>query len=248
MSPPRPSDPGFNTYFFASKIGWQLQPGVNLIVEGEHDVRYFRLADRISRETKGLKLLGDGFDVIAAGEGPNGGTFTIIEYFHQHFKNATLELGRDGEPVYRLAVLLDDDGPGRKAEQFLVTQHTNCALWRDVFRLQRRYPKNVRGDLKRLDKEMRELNREWNTLHCEIEDLFPKELVDLFCEENPRCFARPPEEKEGRWHFEFAMATKGSFCTFIEQSATRDDLQEMIELVTTLRFLLFVRPAEGSKV
>jgi hypothetical protein len=247
MKPPLPSEPGYNTHFFASKIGWALQPGMNVVLEGEHDVRYFRLADRLYRQASGLRLLGDGIEVLAAGIGPKGGTVAIMEHFHQTFKNAKYDLRRDGEPVYRLATLLDDDRAGREAENFLVAKHTTCMLWRDVFRLQRCYPTDTR-DLKQLDRRVREINRDWNGHHCEIEDLLPKALIDVFHEEHSNCYSRQPVERAGRWHFEFANGVKGALCTHAEQLAECQDLREVIEALKSLRFFLYVKPTEGSDI
>jgi len=81
--------------------------GMNIVLEGEHDVRYFRLADKLYRRTSGLRLLGDGLDVLAAGR-PDGGTFAIMDHFHQIFKNAKYDCERRRTSI-PTRTLLDDD-------------------------------------------------------------------------------------------------------------------------------------------
>jgi hypothetical protein len=226
-------------------VGWPIRPGVNVVLEGEHDERYFRLADHHSRNANGLRLLGDGFEVFASGTGPAGGTHGIMEHFHTVFRTAQLDLGADGRPVYRLAVLLDDDKAGREASRYLTARYTGCVMWRDVFLLQRCYPTGTR-DLRQVERRVRELNSGWRDHYCEIGDLLPKGLIDLFHEENSNCYARPPVEKAGRWHYEFAEGTKGALCTHVEHAAMPEDLQDVIGVIGVLRFFLSVEPAGGS--
>jgi hypothetical protein len=246
MNSPTASSPhGQHAYFFASRLGWPIQPGMNVVLEGEHDERYFRLANYHYRLKKGLMLLGDGFEVFAAGRGALGGTDGIRTNFHTIFKNAQIDLGPDNRPVYRLATLLDDDIAGGSAANSLTAQYTDCALWRDVFLLKRCYPSDTR-DLKQVERQIKELNKKWHGHHCEIEDLLPKPLVDLFHWEKPNCYYREPKEVAGRWHFEFADGVKGALCTFVEENAMAEDLQDIVEVIKTRRFFLRIDPKDGS--
>lgn len=241
-----PVAPGDHVRWFANRIGWPLEPGVNVIVEGEHDARYFRLADRLYRHATGRQLLDDGFHIFAAGIGKDGGTDGIVDHFVTIHKNAKIDCSPlDQLPVFRLATLLDDDQAGRDAANFLTASRTGCVRWRDVFLLQRKYPMETR-DQKQIDRRIKELNADWKSHDCEIEDLLPKPLIDLFKETHPKCFAREPVERAGRWHFDFAVATKGALCTHVEDTAILEDLCEMVTILKALRFLLAVKPAEGT--
>jgi hypothetical protein len=237
--------PGDHVRWFASKVGWAIQPGVNVVVEGDHDVRYCRLADIMHQRMTGRRLLGDGFHVLAAGVGNAGGTDGIMRHFVSIHKAARLDLRPDDLlPVFRLAALLDDDMRGREAFHYLTANHTDCLRWRDVFLLQRQYP-NTR-DLKQIELRIKALNLPWKAHNCEIEDLLPKPMIDLFHEEHTNCFSREPEEVAGRWHFEFAIATKGLLCTYVEHLASPEDLNEIINALKALRFFLAVNPIDGS--
>ena len=91
---PVPSPPATPVWDFAFRLGWSLQPGINLILEGTTDVEYFRLADEYSRETNRLKLLGDGFHVVAGPkDSPSAGTKGILDYFPALSKMASLYFG-----------------------------------------------------------------------------------------------------------------------------------------------------------
>jgi hypothetical protein len=76
--------------------------------------------------------------------------------------------------------------------------------------------------------------------------LLPKTIIDLFHEEHTKCFSRDPVEVTGRWHYEFAVATKGALCTHVERSAMPEDLSEIIDVLKALRFFLAVKPSDGS--
>lgn len=246
MNPPVASSPGDHVRWFANKVGWAIELGVNVVVEGEHDVRYFRLADKLYRQATGRRLLGEGFHVFSAGIEDAGGTDGIMEYFHTVHRVAKMELrAEDLLPIFRLAALLDDDKKGREAVRFLTATHTGCIQWRDVFLLQRRYPVDTR-EVKQIDRRVRELNADWKSHNCEIEDLLPKPMIDLFQETHAKCFSRDPVEVAGRWHFEFAVATKGLLCSEVERSAMSQDLNDIIEVLKALRFFLAVKPPEGS--
>jgi hypothetical protein len=242
-SPPLPGD---HVRWFANKVGWPLKPGVNVIVEGEHDARYFRLADKLYRRGTGRQLLGDAFHVLSAGTGDAAGTDGIVDHFVTIHKNAKIDCSPlDQLPVFRLAALLDDDWAGRDAANFLTASRTGCLRWRDVFLLQRRYPLDTR-EVKQIDRRVKELNVDWKSHDCEIEDLLPKPLIDLFEETHPKCFARDPVERAERWHFEFAFATKGALCTHVEDTAILEDVNEIIYVLKALRFFLAAKPVEGT--
>lgn len=245
MNPPFASG-GDHVRWFANKVGWTIEPGVNLVVEGDHDVRYFRLAHSIHRHATGRWLLGDGFHVLAAGMGDAGGTNGIMDHFVAIHKAAKLDLRPDDLlPVFRLAVLLDDDRKGREAFNYLTANHTGCLRWRDVFLLQRQYPTDTR-DLKQIELRVKALNAPWKSHNCEIEDLLPELMIELFNEQHSKCFSRDPVQVAGRWHYEFAVATKGALCTQVERLAMPEDLSEIINVLKALRFFLAVKPSEGS--
>src|SRR5262245_18016528 len=161
------------------RLGWPVEPGVNLLLEGESDARYFRLADRLFHEAIGRCLLGDGFTAYAVGIDNAGGTPNLRRWFATAMNNANLDIDDDGLPIYRFAALLDGDIAGKEAARALTHRDSGFKMWQDVFVMYRVYPKDT-TDPQQLQRKIDDLNAHSKQHACEMEDLLPESLVDDF--------------------------------------------------------------------
>lgn len=248
MNPPPTPRPAHPVWDFALRLGWSLEPGLNLILEGTTDLAYFRMADQHARQSLGLQLLGDGLHATAGGQGTQvDGTEGILDSFVPLTRMASCYLSPDGRPVYRLAALLDDDKSGKKAFFDLQNSRVKVAGWRDVFLLQRAYPTDTR-ELRQLPDRVKLLNQPWKEHPCEIEDLLPHELVMSFQEVEQGCFRQAPRQVDGRYHYELVGELKGALVDHVARNAIAADFHEIIRTIQDLRFLLNVNPRSGTSV
>ena len=226
---------------WAAKFGWQLAKRT-VILEGETDAIYFTHAARLYTEQTGLHLLTDNFGVTAVGFGEEGGTSAILEKFPWMHQTNIFDSLPSGKTVFRLITLLDSDRIGRQACAELSRRHASLVPYRDIFVLQRVFPRQHRQNTDALSEAIKAANAAWNQLDCEIEDLICPELLELFVEAHPSTLAREPRFVEGAHHYDFTTNGKSKLCRWIRDHATYDTLQPMIETIQSLRYYLGLNP------
>lgn len=180
-----------------------------LIVEGPSDSKYLRIAAETSNR---LDLL-DRLSVVAAGEGidgpPTGGAALVV-------RHAILFAATNSTPV---AVLLDNDGIGLRAQDILIAIGEKTGEWRRNA--------NVIGYHQAVDGPR---SAPW-----EAEDVWPDHLIDRFLDDDAnRAFEagltelpfpaqRPRRDLTGRG--------KGQFARFLQTKASADDCVRWIRLL-----------------
>jgi hypothetical protein len=237
--------PGSIVRWFADQLGWPLDR-LNIVVEGELDQKYLFLASDLYREACGRALTSPPLSIFPTGIGVEGGTDGILE----HFPLLRMLIERDVSPehrmLFRAIVVFDNDSAGKKALNRLRERYATLRDYYDLFLIHRQMPRATRepGHLSRL---LKEVNREWNGMDCEMEDLLSSELLAEFVRENPRRCRREPVHKAGGHHFEFSPDAKSALFRFARDYATVDDVAGVIELLKSLRFYLGLDP-EGDPI
>ncbi|EJM7846400.1 hypothetical protein NOZ45_001456 [Vibrio parahaemolyticus] len=227
---------GNHVTWYAERFKWPLKKS-NIIVEGDLDKAYFELADRLYYERIGRRLIGDDLSIFPTGTGEDGGTFGICEHFPVIRKLVDMDVDTVGKAVFRIVALVDGDSAGKKAKKILTSQNSRLIECRDVFVLQRKMPRNTL-EPKTLTRQIEDANQQWRQLDCEIEDLISAELVDLFIEQDPRCMKVSPILHEGMHHYELQQGYKGKLCRFVEEYASYEDIELVIEVLRSIRFYL----------
>jgi hypothetical protein len=231
---------GSHARWFAEKVGWPLDR-YTLLVEGNHDERHLRLANRLYCATYHRRLITEGMIVVAAGDGPDGGCRRIQQDFKYVFRAITEDLGPDLQPLFRLVAIVDDDPSGRGAFSHLIDERLDCQGWRDVFKLKRVYPMGTRlpGQLKVL---IERANEPFKGLDCEIEDLFSQSFLEAFKDASPGSCTNEPRIVASGHHYELSRDGKSRLLRFAEENAMLDDVTGLIHLLRAIRYYLGLNP------
>lgn len=117
-------NPGGYVRWYADKKGWSLA-STNVMVEGVHDQNYFQLASNLYREEHGLTLLGKNLSVFPSGQGNDGGTDGIENYFPRLREYIALDTNEDKQ-LFKVITLMDDDSAGKATLRLLtLAAHEN---------------------------------------------------------------------------------------------------------------------------
>lgn len=232
--------PGHFVREFAQRLGWRIST-YNLLVEGTTDVGHFQLAADLYRGATNLRLLDDVFSVVAVGDGENGGTKAMLRYFPvlRGLLNQD-ETDSNGLP-FQFIVLLDNDSAGIGAARLLTGKGQGFVMNRDVFLLNRTCPADTR-DPRTYQSKCDELNKQWASLPCEIEDLVSSSLLDEFCRTNGGFCRRPPQLSNGGHHYDWEIHAKAPLLRFVQRNAIAKDLEMMISVLKAMRFQLRLPP------
>lgn len=237
--------PGEQVRWLAHQVGWELAP-ISVIVEGGLDRAYLTLAADLYQRDRRRRLLGGPLGVVpAGGEGP-GGTDVIKEYFPILWKIIGLDQTSDGHPVFQAVVLLDSDMEGKKTASYLTAGYTGCQRYRDIFLLQRSFPRGTR-DLRQLTRQIEQANSEWKDLDCEIEDLVSRTILEEFARQSPRSLRRPAQVSGHAHHFEWERRDKPALYRFVQENALLADLQPLVDVLRALRYYFGMDP-DGEPV
>lgn len=241
--PHPPVVPGAFVRDFGRRLGWDVST-CNIMVEGTTDVIYFRVAAQLHEEATGLSLLGDGLSVFAVGDRDRGGTNAMLRYLPA-LKGLlpTDPLDHNGQP-FRFIVLLDSDGPGRGMARTLTSPGVGLRRNREVFVLRRVLPSDTR-DPQAFEKRCSDLNKDWDSIDCEIEDLVHRSVLEAFVRDNPGACKRPPDILESAHHYDWHGHIKPALSRFVEQNALAADVEHIIKVLQSLRYMLDL-PPEGS--
>jgi hypothetical protein len=233
MTPSAP-EPGYHIRWIASVVGWAVAR-FTLIVEGNHDDRYLRLADQLYFQSCAKRLITPGMVILPAGDGPDGGTKRILRDFHVVHRAAQADVDANGRQACRIVAILDDDADGRGAFRSLCRDDINCIGWRDVFLLQRWLPRTSRNS-QEIDKIVKRNNEQWKNLNCEIEDLLALSLLKKFDEVKPAASRKDRVIVGNGHHSEFTRDGKTWLLNYSEANARLEDVVGIVELLKVMRY------------
>ena len=237
--------PGDIAREFASRRGWKISK-LNILVEGEHEQRYFSLADRLYREKENKALLSSQISIFPTGIGDEGGSFGLQRHFHPLRAIMDVDLSADGKRACYAVALFDDDIPGRRGFQSLTGQHLTYRKWRDVFLLQRVLPRSTRSP-EQMERLVSETNQRWQGIDCEIEDLISIDLLRVFLEEDHQAAEREPQELLGGVRCSLTGAGKAKYVRFVEKNALLEDVMCLVDFLKSMRYHLGLEP-DGDKM
>lgn len=228
--------PGDLVREYGRRMGWSLVR-CNVMFEGTTDVRYCRTANGLYSSETGKNLLDKDFQVFAIGERHEGGTDGIRERLRTL---QSLLLSEPEDLGMSVICVVDDDFAGRKAFADL---RRKFQPWRDLFKLQRVFPRtpNSRSP-EHFEGEWKKANSAWQGLDCDIEDLISDDLLHYFIDDNPQCLKAVVEERGGRRHRKFHGNEKLNLVRFVESNSALADLNLIVELLKSLRWLLRLDP------
>lgn len=216
---------------YATRKGWRFGKR-NLLVEGTIDVAYFELASSLFDRHHGLRLLDEQFRVIAAGLYDEGGVRGVIREMFILNGLAYKDMALPKSARVRMLPVFDDDEAGRRCFKKLIDPDFPFRAYQDVFLLHRAYP-NLNLGSDGYQHAVKQANREWEGLDCEIEDLLGRDLLETFCEDRPNALKASPSHRGSAHHYDFRGSCKGDLLKYTLQIA---GLSDVLCLVRTLQY------------
>lgn len=236
--------PGDRVRWYAELKTWKLLRR-NIMVEGDSDVRYFTVASKLYNQKFGKSLVGTDLSIFSSGAGSMGGTSGVFEEFPTLTKLIQADSDFQGKALFRVIALLDNDYAGKSLKKALLDQYRSMRINRDIFLLNRVLPRKA-SEPSVLTRHINEENVLWKDLDCEIEDLLAQNLIDAFLEEMPDALKKPCKEISNRRHSEYSDQAKSNLIRFVERNAILDDVEEIVEVLKSLRFYLGLDPDGAS--
>lgn len=220
---------------YAKDIGWTIGRR-NLLVEGTTDVALLELAAACHARATQELLLGDDLKVVAAGYGDMGGVGAVERRFMTIHELGQLDRELPKKQRIKLLPLFDDDEAGRATFKSITQQRHPFRSYVDVFLLKRRYPPARPGSPSFLD-GLKEINREWDGIDCEMEDLLSQGLLDAFCKQQPDALRREPVIRGDGHHHEWTPDGKARLHRFVREHAMLHDLADLVRLLRYVRWM-----------
>ena len=211
-----------------------------VLVEGTTDVELFQLAARLEYETTGTDLLGPNLTIVAAGIGHLGGTRNLCRRLWVLRDLARHCLSENGSPRYRFIGLFDNDKAGKQAVKSARAFDTSILEYKDVFRLWPVMPLPDNLDPGTVEKAFDRANEPYKGLEWELEDLLPKEFVEVFLSDHPEAVVRSTSI-EKKVHRDLTRDGKARLHRFVKQHAVHDDVGGVIEALKAVRFYLRIK-------
>ena len=208
-----------------------------VLVEGTTDAELFRLAARLEYKATGTDLLGTELAVVAAGTGRLGGTRNLCRRLWVLRDLARNCLTKKGRLRYRFIGLFDNDDAGKQAIKAARAFDASIVEYRDVFRLWPVMPLPGSLDPGTVESAFRRANARYRTLKWELEDLLPREFVEVFLSEHPGAVVHSTS-MGNKVHRELNPNGKSDLHRFVRRYAIRDDLGGVIEVLKAVRFYL----------
>ena len=149
-------------------------------------------------------------------------------------------LSENGSPRYRFIGLFDNDKAGKQAVRAARAFDSSILEYKDVFRLWPVMPLPDNLDPGTVEKAFDCANALYKGLEWEMEDLLPKEFVEVFLSDHPGAVVRStPCGKKVHW--DLTRDGKARLHRFVKQHAVRDDLEGVIEVLKAVRFYLRIK-------
>jgi hypothetical protein len=204
-----------------------------LLVEGTTDVELFTQCAK-ERNGGAMKLIGQDFSVVAAGERDRGGANGVVRELIALRQNARNILDSRGFPKYRFIALFDNDKAGVSAYKTACGIDASILENRDVFLIKPVLPLSLMLDPGAVGRDITRSNSAFNGLKWEIEDAFSRDFVDAFLDSNPSALIRK-QEVGGMRHCELTDDGKAKFHRFVKDSATYEDLEGVRGVLLAMR-------------
>lgn len=220
---------------YARDIGWSIGRR-NLLVEGTTDVALLELAAACHERVTKEQLLGDDLKVVAAGYGEMGGVGAVERRFMTIHELGLLDRELPKKDRIRLLPLFDDDDAGRATFRSITQQRHPFKSYVDVFMLKRRYPA-VRPGSPSFADGLREINRDWEGMDCEMEDLLGRGLINAYCDEHAGTLKRAPLIKGAGHHHEWTSDGKAGLHRYAREHAILDDVADLVRLLKYVRWI-----------
>ncbi|EOY6418958.1 hypothetical protein ACP9JG_005799 [Pseudomonas aeruginosa] len=217
---------------YAGKLGMQIKRR-NVLVEGTSDVALIHLVGQLEKQRFGLDFLED-LAFLAAGEREQGGVDGLLRELITFRSLGRNVMDANGKQIYRFVGLFDNDHAGRRA---IATAKSVGGLleYRDVFRLMPIMPLPGNLDQKTVEAAFKKNNESYRGMDWEIEDLISEELALAFIEEFGGA-VKTNIAKADKTHREFTKDGKAKFHRYIKENAIRQDLEEVLKLISALRY------------
>ncbi|MBI9147988.1 hypothetical protein JEV41_06550 [Pseudomonas aeruginosa] len=217
---------------YAGKLGMQIKRR-NVLVEGTSDVALIHLVGQLEKQRSGLDFLED-LAFLAAGEREQGGVDGLLRELITFRSLGRNVMDANGKQIYRFVGLFDNDHAGRRA---IATAKSVGGLleYRDVFRLMPIMPLPGNLDQKTVEAAFKKNNESYRGMDWEIEDLISEELALAFIEEFGEA-VKTNIAKADKTHREFTKDGKAKFHRYIKENAIRQDLEEVLKLISALRY------------
>jgi hypothetical protein len=224
---------------WAQQLGWRVRKG-NVIVEGESDGFYFEHAARLYERSMGIDPLGDDFSVIAAGRAGAGGVDGVNERFRVARELAAVDVNPDGTTKYRFIGLFDNDEQGRRAFGRGAGLTRRVEGYRDLFLLHPVMPLSNGATAAIVKQRASDLNKGYQHLDWEIEDLVSPEIYRVFDADYPHEIIRT-NTVGGKTHRDLTWTGKVKLQDCVREYAELDHVLDVILLIRALRNYLRLR-------
>jgi hypothetical protein len=231
---------------FAHSQGWRFGRR-NLLVEGTSDVALFQLASDLYEQATGACLIADDFRVIAAGLREQGGVGAVERKFFVFYELNQADSDLPKSERVLLLPLLDDDDAGRSTFRSITQQRHPFKEYVDVFLLKRRYPPiPLRSNDYLL--QLKHLNRGWEGMDCETEDLLEHDFLRAFHSEHPSSLHRQPVVRNGGHHMEWTRDGKSALHQFARRHAMLSDVMGLVTLLRYMRWIFHLPHGEPAPI
>ncbi|CVI20288.1 conserved hypothetical protein [Agrobacterium fabacearum CFBP 5771] len=219
---------------YAASLGWSLARN-NVIVEGTSDVEYLTCASNLYEHKQGRPLLDNDLAIVAAGQGDDGGVDGVnrrLSFFRQL---ADGDRDETGVLRHRFFGLFDKDTAGKGA--FIVASRFDRRIepYADVFLLHPIMPVFTLGYDRAM--EINKVNRPFNNIDWEIEDLCSDRIWTIF-ESEYTDGVLSKIEAGGLKHRELRPNRKPELKRIFTEQAKLADAAGFIELLRMLRIYL----------
>lgn len=218
---------------WAQQIGWPVGQR-NVIVEGTIDVGFLGCAQELYNTDRGIDIFDGGFAVLAAGRGEDGGVDGVNRRLNAARQLAEVDLTSDGAQKFRFIGLYDNDEAGRRAIRQANSFDRRVVPYQDVFLLHPVMPPADGSPGSVVEERARFLNRSFDKLNWEIEDLLSKDLLLSFEKDYPSAVVRKTR-RGGMTHRDFTRQGKVELIRFVKRKATLRDMMAMVRLICALR-------------
>ncbi len=240
MSGADPFPPGRLAVEYCRRRGWTLLKR-NIMVEGDSDVRYFELANRLYHSKSGLRLLGGDLGCFSAGSGQDGGTDGIAREYASLRRIIDTDRDAASRSLFRVTALLDDDPSGRACAATLESTW-RYRLGRDFCLLRRSWPMKSNEP----NVLAQHLKQQTCDVPTEIEDLLAPSLLIAFGDERPGALDRRRLGSQGEHHYDLPDNVKGALWVHTRTHAMLEDVSHLVECLRAMRFYLGL-PVDGIR-